>query len=313
LQARLYHVRQDYTRVRGDLQSLEPDPDMKAYWQRASDQLQDARLILDSLRPDARAAAGAISQADQALVWITGEDALQVRAGQLMDQLRTQGLTTSVDRLTQARVAPDATGQEAVDSHWRRLAGAVDDAIGELADAQQDVWINTDLQVARLRLLTIYVGGALLLTLAATTIAANPAPVHGWPVHQLTALPSAISSLLASAAVAVLGAAGGLFSGLLATQGAATTLLGYRTSVLRLILKPLVGALVACVLYIGLSWQVIPGVTVSNGGTFLVLGFVTGFSERYILRLLNVNDHADDAAGHGTARSAADSGQHSEG
>ena len=137
------------------------------------------------------------------------------------------------------------------------------------------------------------VGAALLLTLTATTIVSNPHPVHGWPVHFLAQFPAPFSSFLASTGVAVLGAAGGLFSGLLATQGAATSLLDYRTSVLRLILKPLVGALMACVIYIALSWQVVPGITVTNGGTFLVLGFVTGFSERYILRVLNVPGSSD--------------------
>jgi len=158
--------------------------------------------------------------------------------------------------------------------------------------------LNNDLQVARLRLLALYATAALALTLVATMIAANPHPVRGWPVAYLASWPSAFASLAASAAVAVLGAAGGLFSGLLATQGARTSLLGYRTSVLRLILKPLVGALMACIVYIALSWQVVPGVTVTNGGTFLVLGFVTGFSERYILRILNVPAASDAEGGH---------------
>ncbi len=170
------------------------------------------------------------------------------------------------------------------------------EAIGQLALSQQKEWINNDLQVARLRLLAVYVGTALVLTLIATTIVANPIPVLGWPVHFLAHFPAPFSSLLASAGVAVLGAAGGLFSGLLATQGAATSLLDYRTSVLRLILKPLVGALMATIIYIALSWQVVPGITVTNGGTFLVLGFVTGFSERYILRVLNVPGTSDSQA-----------------
>jgi hypothetical protein len=103
-------------------------------------------------------------------------------------------------------------------------------------------------------------------------------------------LPTPLPSFLASFAIAIVGGAGGLFSALLVTQGAPATLLDFRTSVQRLLLRPLVGALVAVVVYMALSWQVVPGIEVTNGGTFIVVGFVTGFSERYILRLLNVTD-----------------------
>lgn len=61
----------------------------------------------------------------------------------------------------------------------------------------------------------------LALTLAATLITVNPSPV---------------------------------------TEGAPATLVGYRTSVLRLQLKPVVGGLVACLVYMPLSWQVVPGI-----------------------------------------------------
>jgi hypothetical protein len=113
--------------------------------------------------------------------------------------------------------------------------------------------------------------------------------VAGWPVHVLSRLPSPVSALIASLGVTIVGAAGGLFSGLLVTQGASATLVGYRTSVLRLQLKPIVGGLVACLVYMPLSWQVVPGITVKSGGTFLIVAFATGFSERYILKLLNVS------------------------
>ncbi len=271
--------------------ALNPSAD-NSYRQRAIGSLDEARAALE--KADAQAAAGAISQADQALVWLSPDATLEARSQQLIDDLKSRGLTVAARRLDQACSAPSKNDTPEIpgalwsDNHWRKVAAAVAEAIGLLAVSQENEWINNDLQVARLRLLAVYVGVALLLTLAATTIVANPYPVHGWPVASLARFPAPVSSLFASLGVAVLGAAGGLFSGLLATQGAGTSLLGYRTSVLRLILKPLVGALMACIIYIALSWQVVPGITVTNGGTFLVLGFVTGFSERYILRVLNV-------------------------
>lgn len=282
--------------MRGDLIALAPKPD-NSYGQRVTGNLEAAQGWLQC--SDAQAAAGAISQADQALVWLSPDSTLDARAQQVLDALQARRLTVAARRLAQARSfrsEADQAGGAWSDAHWRQVAAAVSEAIGVLALSQQEEWINNDLQVARLRLLSIYVGAALILTLAATMIVANPTPVHGWPVHFLASFPTPLSSLVASAGVAVLGAGGGLFSGLLATQGAAASLLGYRTSVSRLTLKPLVGALMACIVYIALSWQVVPGITVTNGGTFLVLGFVTGFSERYVLRILNVPGASDSSA-----------------
>jgi hypothetical protein len=304
LRSRLNVVSQEYTRVQGELIALNPNPEV-SNCRRALGNLEDARAALQN--SDAQSAAGAIAQADQALVWLSGDAKLEARAQQLIDELKSQGLFVAAHRLDVACGAPSKNdpGQGNnfwSDSHWRKVAAAVAEAIGELAVSQQKEWINNDLQVARLRLLAVYVGAALLLTLTATTIVANPHPVLGWPVDFLATLPTPFSSFLASAGVAVLGAAGGLFSGLLATQGATTSLLDYRTSVLRLILRPLAGALMACIIYIALSWQVVPGIKVTNGGTFLVLGFVTGFSERYILRVLNVpgiSGSADSRDGEG--------------
>jgi hypothetical protein len=219
---------------------------------------------------------------------------LRGRARLLIDELDSLGLNS---KQLYESVFIQAAGNDAGSTdNWVEVAMNVQNSIGLISDHQQQDWINADLQVARLRLLVTYVSAALFLLLGASMIAANPHPVHGWPVQELSGLPAPLAALAASTAVAVLGAAGGLFSGLLSTQDSSTTLLGYRTSVMRLALKPLGGALVACVLYMMLSWQVVPGITVNNGGTFLVVGFVTGFSERYILHLLNVPDSSSNPA-----------------
>jgi hypothetical protein len=299
LKARLYAVRREYSRVLSEMIVLDSGR-RDGYWQRARAQLDEAETLLDKL--DAQAAAMAISQADQALVHLAQETSLERRAREVADELESRGLHAAAERLKatcEEKSAVGMDGRPLSDDHRQELADALAGAIDQVAQSQQEEWLNNDLQVARLRLLALYATAALVLTLAATMIAANRHPVRGWPVAYLASWPAPFASLAASAGVVVLGAAGGLFSGLLAIQGAKTSLLGYRTSVLRLILKPLVGALMACIVYIALSWQVVPGITVTNGGTFLVVGFVTGFSERYILRILNVPGASDSDSGQG--------------
>jgi hypothetical protein len=108
--------------------------------------------------------------------------------------------------------------------------------------------------------------------------------IEGWPVFQFEWRWA--TETVAAAAVATLGAVGGIFSGLISTRDSRATLVEYRTSMIKLALKPLVGAVAAVTLYLLLSWQILTGVQVTNGGTFLLVGFLAGFSERYFLRLL---------------------------
>jgi hypothetical protein len=96
-----------------------------------------------------------------------------------------------------------------------------------------------------------------------------------------------LTQIVTALAVATLGAVGGIFSGLIKTRDSSTTLDEYRTSMLKLGLRPLVGAVAAITAYLFLGWQ-ITGVKVTNGGTFLLVGFLAGFSERYFLKLLRV-------------------------
>lgn len=87
-------------------------------------------------------------------------------------------------------------------------------------------------------------------------------------------------------AMMILGAVGGFLSGLLQARSTRVTLSEYLESMLRLQLRPLVGALVALILYTILSWQVLPGITIVNPGSYFLIAFLSRFSERYFLRLL---------------------------
>ena len=63
------------------------------------------------------------------------------------------------------------------------------------------------------------------------------------------------------------------------------SLIGHR----KLQLRPLVGALVALILYTLLSWQVLPGIKIENVGSYFLIAFLSGFSERYFLQLLKTD------------------------
>jgi hypothetical protein len=49
-----------------------------------------------------------------------------------------------------------------------------------------------------------------------------------------------------------------------------------------------IGGLVALILYVLLSWQVLPGIIIETAGSYFIVAFLSGFSERYFLRLLDI-------------------------
>ena len=53
---------------------------------------------------------------------------------------------------------------------------------------------------------------------------------------------------------------------------------------------PAIGGMAALILFIFLSWNVLPGVVFTNIGSVLFAAFLAGFSERYFLRVLNVDE-----------------------
>jgi hypothetical protein len=91
-----------------------------------------------------------------------------------------------------------------------------------------------------------------------------------------------------SFAMLLMGAVGGFLSGLLHARSTQVTLAEYLENMLKLQLRPLVGALVALILYVLLSWQVLPGISIESAGSYFIIAFLSGFSERYFLRLLDI-------------------------
>jgi hypothetical protein len=89
--------------------------------------------------------------------------------------------------------------------------------------------------------------------------------------------------------IAIVGAAGGFLSGLLQVRESKTTLTLYEESVVLVQLRPIFGAFAAILLSMFLSWGILENVLQQNFGSYLLVAFLSGFSERYFLNLLKIN------------------------
>lgn len=283
--AQLSRLSSQYVKLRGDLLvSIGDDtdfrqwPDRRPYALGCADYLRSARQELASHRPNFVLCSSLLILADITLVWLYPSGRLGLRADEVLEQLQNhQPRARWLERgIRDTRDVGDD----------RFLRNALENALNYLHRPAQDGLIEDDLQVTRLRVLVGYISLAFLMLLAAVPYVTTrlAGGIEGWPVFEFDK--RWLTETVAAAAVSALGAVGGIFSGLISTRDSKATLVEYRTSMLKLALKPLVGAVAALTLYLLLSWQILTGVQVTNGGTFLLVGFLAGFSERYFLRLL---------------------------
>ena len=161
--------------------------------------------------------------------------------------------------------------------------------------------INIGLQIERLRTLKFW-GWILLFVLIITfpffsntyiTNGNNTNAIAWKDLFQFSAILFKNNLLVAYTAAisfAVVGGIGGFLSGLLQMRGSKTNLGDYEMSILLFQLRPIFGAFAALILAALLSWGVLSDVIKNESlGTFILAAFVSGFSERYFLNLLKLD------------------------
>ena len=271
----------------------------------AVEMLRAARRALDEPDPDLLAVASTLDLVERCIVWATPSYMLAARIPGIRRRIEQE---VSAD--ARAALAPllDRLGG-AVDPHsgalqqpLHEVRSAVDEGIVVLNAAVTERHIASGLQLERLSILRdrgLWLLGVQLVSLplvmpaAEAVLAAGSRPLLV-PFRVLGVPLGASDAWLAGLGVALFGAAGGFLSGLLQARASAVSMAEYQDSVLRLELRPIVGATIALVLYVLLSWAIVPGVAITSGGSYLLLAFLSGFSERYFLRLLELGP--DEAA-----------------
>lgn len=162
--------------------------------------------------------------------------------------------------------------------------------------------INIGLQIERLRTLKFW-GWILLFVLIITfpffsnTYITNDNNTNVTAWIELFQFPAVLFkgnyllvAYIASISFAVVGGIGGFLSGLLQMRGSKTDLGDYEMSILLFQLRPIFGAFAALILAALLSWGVLSDVLKNDSlGPFILAAFVSGFSERYFINLLKLD------------------------
>jgi hypothetical protein len=285
-----------YVRIRGDLLMAWPDVRDKGTESQkeaaivCASLLKEARTELESRRVTLTVVAHLLSLADRALVSLYGNAVMRYRLHTLRNRL-LQLNPSPKEHLKNIGLAVQGWKEDQRD----QVETAVKDALSYLGEQDERALIEADLQVSRLNRALIYVTVGWVLLLAIVPFVSGVQRDAGgdviWPVFSFE-YTEWFDLLFGALGLSIVGAVGGIVSGMFSVRNSTTTLLEYRTSLKRMALKPMVGAVAALTLYFFLGANVIAGVAITTAGTYVVAAFLAGFSERYFLRFL---DRASEA------------------
>lgn len=280
-----------FVRIRGDLLMAAPgvlDEDDRTKVTAAvvcSDLLREARDLLERRKVPLTVVTHQLSLADRALVSLYSDSVMKFRVQTLETELHEVD-PESDEQLSNLDQAKDGLR----DGNRQQVETAVKDVLSHIGEMDERQLIADDLQVSRLSKAIGYVAlGWLLLLLIVPFVSSVQRGAEGQIIWPLVDLDSAgrLDLFLGGLGLSLVGAVGGIVSGMFSVRDSATSLLDYRTSVKRMALKPLFGAVAALTLYFFLSANLISGVAVTSAGTYVVAAFLAGFSERYFLRIVD--------------------------
>ncbi len=301
-----------YVRIRGDLllehSGLGPE---EAQCEQAATVcagfLASARKELESRHSSLSVVANLLGMAERMLVSLYRPQILRLRLHTLQDELRSV-TPRPVSQIATIRYTAHELETRPTDD-LSDVRTTLKDALTFLSAREEQSLIEDDLQVRRLSAVLTYLVIGWLLLLAAVPVVSSVQSDGAnvvWPVLSFGGAP--LWDLLAGAVgLSVVGAVGGVVSGMLDVRDTRATMLDYRTSLKRLSMKPVAGAIAALVVYLFLSAGVVSGVAVTSAGIYVVLAFVAGFSERYFLRVINAQVPAG-RVGPSTSRASEGSG-----
>ena len=285
---RAYRLRSDYSEIEMDLRSVYEHFAHMPWFdhQRAAQVVSILDSSLDGLElsdPNLDVVNDDLGRARRLMVWVSPPEWIEGLSDEIQGRLRRSG-------------APEAKGfkLDGTDPDARRFR--LDEAIGILDEVKTVRAINNGLQVRRLELIRNVGYAAVLLLILFAPVLVSSSSLTFWNLSELRLGPL-FAPWLTTVGVGLVGAIGALLSGLLQVRSSPVTYTDYEVRGIEIALRILVGTAISVTLYYLLSWQVVSVVNVTSAGTFLFVAFVSGFSERYFLRLLGI-DSVEQAEAH---------------
>jgi hypothetical protein len=282
----LNSLRWRYLRLEGDFRTgynnYYPHIDLVTA-RRTIDFLMNAKDALADEKCDALDVKNLLDMADQYMTWIYPKKYARTKGLALAAQLKSQNSPWG-DFLQTALNDPNAD-----------IYSAIDITKDALNQNEQNNLINNGLQIERLQILIkwgIIIGVIMIIGLP--LIVKSDATIFKDSVLSSPSIAGA-KTWIAILTVGIIGAVGAFLSGLLQIRRSKVTINEYQESIIQFKLRPIVGAMFAMLVTALLTWNVLSGIEIKDAGAFILIAFLSGFSERYFLNLLKIDENNNAA------------------
>jgi hypothetical protein len=261
--------------------------------------LETAREVLERDKSDPMVVGNLLDMTDQYIVWLYPPHVALTQANALCNDLKTRNHVLGTF-LENEIARPDRT--------LGSLRAALDRVKDSINQENQTVSVNNALQIERLDMLIrwgtiigfVMLLGVPLLTRTDTRIFSDT---------MLSKFLPNLQPWVSMAVIALVGCVGAFLSGLMQVKRTRVTIGEFKESVVQFRLRPVIGAIFAMLVAALLSWNLITGVEITNAGVFILIAFLCGFSERFFLSLLKIDENGNSTNEAGTPIVSAAAGQ----
>lgn len=259
---------------------------------RVVDFLQSAKMTLEQAEFDTLGAKNLLDMIDQYMVWLYPTHVAFPQADALLSELKAQNHPMAL--YLESQIAK--SGGNDLDI----IRATLDKVRDTLNQENQMGQLNRGLQIERLKLLMRW-GQAFLLLLLAILPLIVKSDVKIFDGTALGKIMPDMQPWFSILTVGVIGATGAFLSGLMQVRRTKITLDDFKENVVQFKLRPLVGAIFAVIIAALLSWDLIAGIDITNAGVYVLIAFLCGFSERFFLDLLKIDEDGNSTREAGTS------------
>ncbi len=283
-------LRWRYARIEGDFRTVFNNYYNTAYIDKVTARriiafLESARDALEMDNCDAMDVSNLLDMADQYMVWLYPPHVANAQAAALSSQLKAQN--NSWGNYLESEIS--RSGQT-----LGGLRAALDKVKQVQNEENQTIQVNNGLQIERLEMLIKWGKIVLIVMIIGLPWIMKSDTV----IFKETILQDmiGIKQWIGMLIIGIIGGVGAFLSGLLQVRRTRVTQGEFKESVIQFKLRPVVGAIFAMFIAALLSWDVISGIEIKNAGAFIMIAFLCGFSERYFLNLLKIDDEGNSSA-----------------
>lgn len=282
-------LRWRYTRLEGDFRTVFNNYFNTKYVDKVTARriisfLESAREALEKDNCDPLDVSNLLDMADQYMVWLFPPHVANVQMAALTAQLKTEGNPWG-DYL-----AAETTREGATLGSYRAALDRVKQATN---DSNQITQVNNGLQIERLEMLTKWgLVVTIVMLIGIPLVTKSKEGIFDGSVIGDYVVKSGRQWLVIPI-IALIGAVGAFLSGLLQMRRSKITIGEFKENVMQFRLRLIVGAIFAMMVSMLLTWDIISGVEIKNAGAYVLIAFLCGFSERYFLNLLRIDEEGN--------------------